>query len=102
MNYSKYIILLFCFLMIATCASEKYVFNRDVGNGPDLILIHGLTNKHPWGEKFLSKCLDIWGSGNIYTVYLNSSNSFSVRNINNKIIYVWWQDSHNTWGLRWK
>lgn len=88
MKYFKYILLLVCFLIIFTCVSEKYIFKKVDKDGPDLVLIHGLTNKHPWSEAFLEKCLNIWGSGNVYAVYLNTSNTLSVRNINGKIIYT--------------
>lgn len=38
----------------------------------DLVLIHGLANKHRWSESFLDTCLEIWGSGNVYVVYATS------------------------------
>ncbi|MBF0099916.1 MAG: alpha/beta fold hydrolase [Desulfobacterales bacterium] len=44
--------------------------NSPSGNDYDLILIHGLSNYYSWSDSFLSKCLDIFGSGNVYVIYL--------------------------------
>ncbi len=39
---------------------------------PPVVLLHGLTNKHPWSDAFLSACLDAWGSGRVFLVYTNT------------------------------
>lgn len=39
----------------------------------DLVLLHGLTNKHQWSDSFLDACLDTYGSGNVYVIYTNES-----------------------------
>lgn len=40
---------------------------------PPVVLLHGLTNKHPWSEPFLEACLDAWGDGRVFLVYTNKS-----------------------------
>jgi len=52
----------------------------------DLVLLHGLTNKHAWSDSFLSKCAEIWGSGNVYVIYTNSSTRYWTRTINSRVI----------------
>ncbi|MCX7678180.1 MAG: hypothetical protein N2316_03085, partial [Spirochaetes bacterium] len=39
----------------------------------DLVLLHGLTNKHQWSDAFLNQVASIWGSGNVYVIYTNES-----------------------------
>ncbi len=50
----------------------------------DLVLMHGLTNKHQWSSSFLDKCLQKFGSGNVYAVYTNESNRVWERWINGR------------------
>ena len=50
----------------------------------DLVLVHGLANKHHWGEAFLDACLGVWGSGNVYAVYLGGSTRVWQREISGK------------------
>ena len=50
----------------------------------DLVLVHGLANKHHWGEAFLDACLGVWGSGNVYVVYLGGSTRAWQRYISGK------------------
>ncbi|HEY8415794.1 MAG TPA: alpha/beta fold hydrolase [Thermaerobacter sp.] len=37
----------------------------------DLVLLHGLLNMHRWSRRFLDRCVEHWGSGRVYVVYLN-------------------------------
>ena len=53
----------------------------------DLVLLHGLTNKHAWSDSFLSKCAELWGSGNVYVIYTNESTRVWTRTINGRTIY---------------
>lgn len=53
----------------------------------DLVLVHGLTNKHHWSDSFLDACLSTYGSGNVYAVYLNDSNRVWTRTINGRTLY---------------
>lgn len=53
----------------------------------DLVLIHGLTNKHQWSTAFLDKCLATYGSGNVYALYLNGSTRVWTRTINGRTLY---------------
>jgi len=53
----------------------------------DLVLLHGLTNKHAWSDSFLSKCAELWGSGNVYVIYTNESTRVWTRTINSRVIY---------------
>lgn len=50
----------------------------------DLVLVHGLTNKHHWSDSFLSTCLQKYGSGNVYAIYTNSSTRVWTRTINGR------------------
>lgn len=50
----------------------------------DLVLVHGLANKHKWGDAFLDACLGIWGSGNVYVVYTDESTRVWTRDIGGK------------------
>jgi len=52
----------------------------------NLVLIHGLTNKHSWGDEFLNVVLSSWGSNNVYVVYTNSSDVTYERNIDSKTV----------------
>ena len=52
----------------------------------DLVLVHGLSNKHQWSDDFLKVCANTWGSGNVYILYLNSDNTVSTRIVDGKNI----------------
>ncbi|MCX7677830.1 MAG: alpha/beta fold hydrolase, partial [Spirochaetes bacterium] len=53
----------------------------------DLVLLHGLTNKHQWSDAFLNQVASIWGSGNVYVIYTNTSTRVWTRTINGRVIY---------------
>ncbi|MFZ5643931.1 MAG: esterase/lipase family protein [Bacillota bacterium] len=60
-----------------------------MGNTPkkyDLVLVHGLTNRHRWGHKFLEACTDHWGSGRVFVIYLNRDSGVSTAAIKSKRI----------------
>lgn len=50
----------------------------------DLVLVHGLTNKYQWSDSFLDKCLQKYGSGNVYAIYTNTSTRVWTRTINGR------------------
>ncbi|RJP76509.1 MAG: alpha/beta fold hydrolase [Desulfobacteraceae bacterium] len=50
----------------------------------DLVLVHGLTNKHQWSDSFLDKCLQTYGSGNVYAIYTDNSTNVWTRTINGR------------------
>lgn len=50
----------------------------------DLVLVHGLTNKHHWSDSFLNECLERYGSGNVYAIYTNDSTQLWSRWINGR------------------
>ncbi len=52
----------------------------------DLVLLHGLTNKHHWSDAFLSKCAEKWGSKNVYVIYTNESTRVWTRSIGGRTI----------------
>lgn len=54
---------------IANTESKKY----------DLVLIHGFTNRHQWGNEFLARLASIWGAGRVFVIYIDE-NSDQVRN----------------------
>lgn len=53
----------------------------------DLVLLHGLTNKHQWSDAFLNQVASIWGSGNVYVIFTNESTRVWTRTINGRVIY---------------
>ncbi|MBF0224430.1 MAG: alpha/beta hydrolase [Desulfobacterales bacterium] len=61
----------------------------------DLVLLHGLTNKHRWGSSFLSKCLEKFGSGNVYAVYSDGSTNVWTKSINGRQLIGCGEDSYN-------
>ena len=73
----KKLILAVLFVMVASTATA-------LAGTYDLVLIHGLTNKHQWSTAFLDKCLAKYGSGNVYVLYLNSSTRVWNRWINGR------------------
>ncbi|MGE5404507.1 MAG: lipase family alpha/beta hydrolase [Candidatus Saccharibacteria bacterium] len=52
----------------------------------DLVLLHGLTNRHRWSDQFLNRCLEHWGSGHVYPVYLNHYNDVSIAPVQEKLL----------------
>lgn len=58
----------------------------------DVVLLHGCTNKHQWGDTFLDKIAQNWGSGNVYVIYTNSSERVWTRTINGRTIYFCGED----------
>ncbi len=53
----------------------------------DLVLVHGLTNKHQWSDAFLNQVAATWGSGNVYVIFTNDSTRVWTRTINGRVIY---------------
>jgi len=49
----------------------------------DLVLVHGLANRHRWSEAFLETCLEIWGTDRVFVVYTNEDPSNVRRNFRN-------------------
>lgn len=66
------------FILISSAAMAKTY---------DLVLLHGLTNKHQWSDAFLNQVASIWGSGNVYVIYTNESTRVWTRTINGRVIY---------------
>lgn len=62
---------------------------RQTGKKYDLVLIHGLANKHRWSDSFLKTCLEIWGSGNVYVIYASANQTIRVESKGGKkLIYA--------------
>ena len=61
----------------------------------DLVLLHGLTNKHQWSDSFLDKVASIWGSGNVYVIYTNDSTRVWTRTINGRVIYFCGENNYS-------
>lgn len=68
--------IIFGYLLVLSTAS--------VAGAYDLVLLHGLTNKHQWSDSFLDECLQAYGSGNVYAVYTNDSTRVWSRWINGR------------------
>jgi len=56
------------------------------GKQYDLVLVHGLTNKHQWSDSFLRTLVNEWGSGNVYVIYTNESMQVQTRNFDGKTV----------------
>jgi pimeloyl-ACP methyl ester carboxylesterase len=54
---------LWCLAAPAAPAPAETSLSRDV------VLVHGLANRHRWGEEFLAELLQRWGPGRVYAVY---------------------------------
>jgi len=52
----------------------------------DLVLVHGLGNKHRWSRSFLDACLTIWGSGRVFVIYTNKSVEIREQTINARTV----------------
>jgi triacylglycerol lipase len=61
----------------------------------DVVLIHGLTNKHQWSDAFLSQIAATWGTGNVYVVYTNESTRVWTRTINGRVIYFCGENNYS-------
>jgi len=75
MTLAVMLVILFSFSMIAV--AKTY----------DVVLIHGLTNKHQWSDAFLNQIAATWGSGNVYVIFTNESTRVWTRTINGRVIY---------------
>ncbi|SDI42866.1 esterase/lipase family protein [Natribacillus halophilus] len=54
----------------------------------DVVLIHGLFNRHRWSEAFLEAMADIWGSEHVYIIYTNAPNDVNEKVFNGNVIYT--------------
>jgi pimeloyl-ACP methyl ester carboxylesterase len=52
----------------------------------DLVLVHGLSNKHRWSDAFLAECLNHWGTGRVFVVCLTERPDVSRRTVNGKLV----------------
>lgn len=52
----------------------------------DLVLVHGLGNKHRWGKSFLDSCLTLWGSGRVFVIHTNKSLEIREKIINGRTV----------------
>lgn len=61
----------------------------------DLVLIHGLANKHHWSESFLNTCLEIWGSERVFVIYTGPETSVTTREIQGRKLIIGGGDGKN-------
>ncbi|QQK74611.1 alpha/beta fold hydrolase [Salicibibacter cibarius] len=54
----------------------------------DVILIHGLVNRHRWSDAFLETITNMWGSGHVYVIYTNASNDVQEKIYNGNVVYT--------------
>lgn len=88
-EYFIYPFVAFLVVLTLSCNQKNNEFSGSIKKNnfnEKLILIHGLTNKYPWSDSFLEKCASIWGSGNVFVVYLNDSEITYERTIDSKTI----------------
>lgn len=94
-----WLVFLFSLLVFsASCSVPARPFIERISMPPkqyDLVLVHGLLNKHRWGPAFLDVCLRIWGSGNVYLVYTNPSTRVWTRSINGRLLIGIGEDDHS-------
>lgn len=93
-------------LLLGACSHTEpaKVQTQLQGKKYDLVLIHGLANKHQWSDAFLDACLGIWGSGKVYVVYANDSTRVWTREISGKkLICIGEKDSTaGTTSIQWQ
>jgi len=53
----------------------------------DLVLVHGLLNMYKWSDAFLDTCLKTYGSGNVYVLYLDGTDSVTTRTVHGRKLY---------------
>lgn len=90
-------LLLFVVIGLSACSVPRRPYIEQISippKGNDLVLVHGLLNKHHWGEAFLDVCLKVWGSGNVYLVYTNPSTRIWTRTINGRKAYCIGENDH--------
>lgn len=59
-----------------------------------LVLIHGLANRHRWSRGFIKSCLDHWGSGQVFVMYLNKSSQVALSNLDGRRITYIGENDH--------
>ncbi len=59
-----------------------------------LILVHGLSNVHQWGDEFISVCLEKFGSGNVFLVSMNKSTDVRTREIEGRTVTICGNNTH--------
>jgi pimeloyl-ACP methyl ester carboxylesterase len=83
----KFRVLMVC---VSLCFSIGFIFSPGQADAKthDLVLVHGLLNMHAWSDNFLDACLSVYGSGNVYAVYLDGTTAVTTRSVRGKILYV--------------
>ncbi|MEW5723810.1 MAG: alpha/beta fold hydrolase [Thermodesulfobacteriota bacterium] len=92
-----FITLVLMVLAFSGCAPRSRPFIEDIprpAKNFDLVLVHGLLNKHRWGPAFLDACLKIWGSGNVYIVFTSPSPRVWSQTINGRGLIGVGEDDH--------
>jgi len=59
----------------------------------DLVLIHGLGNRHKWSDGFLEACLEIWGSGHVFVIFTGPENGAAEKWLNGRKLVIGGKDS---------
>jgi pimeloyl-ACP methyl ester carboxylesterase len=85
------------FLNLCSCATS--VKERDALNMPakkyDLVLVHGLSNIHCWGEDFLLQSINLWGPKHVFAVYTTESGSVWERDLQGKPLICCGEDTYS-------
>lgn len=82
-------LLILVLAVLTTAGSSQPAAAKTISTGPkaklaknaDLVLIHGLANKHKWSESFLKTCLRIWGSGRVFVIYTGPGTTITQQDI---------------------
>ncbi|MFH1139167.1 MAG: alpha/beta hydrolase [Pseudomonadota bacterium] len=84
-------------VILAGCSEQK----GTLMNAPDrsskkydLVLVHGLLNKHRWSPAFLDVCLRAWGSGRVFVVFTNSAATVETKILNDRRYTAIGRDDH--------
>ncbi len=84
-------------LNLFSCAHR--VKERDALNMPakkyDLVLVHGLSNMHCWGDDFLLQCINIWGPKHVFAVYTTESRAVCERDVQGEPLICCGEDNYS-------
>lgn len=86
-------------LLLTLCSCATGVKEKEALDLPakkyDLVLVHGLSNMHCWGEDFLLQCINIWGPKHVFAVYTSQSRTVCERDIQGNSLICCGEDNYS-------
>ena len=82
---------LFAFTVLPSYSAEKETPSLSKLHEPkkfDLVLVHGLANKHKWSNSFLNTCLEIWGTERVFVVYTGPEITVTTKEIQGRKLII--------------